>query len=49
VVFVTEHTPKGTEHSPQEYVHPLLMLTGEEYAKIPFDTLYTQICNELRG
>jgi hypothetical protein len=49
VVFIAEDTPKGTERSPQEYVHPLLMLTGEEYAKIPFDTLYTQICNELRG
>jgi hypothetical protein len=49
VVFITEDTPKGTERSLQEYVHPLLMLTGEEYAKIPFDTLYMQICHALRG
>jgi hypothetical protein len=49
VVFVTENTPKGTERSPQEYVSPLLMLTGEAYAHMTFDTLYTQICHALRG
>jgi len=49
VVFVTENTPKGTDRSPQEYVHPLLVLTGEEYANMTFDALYTQICNALRG
>lgn len=49
VVFVTEDTPKGTERSPQEYVQPLLVLTGEEYAHMTFDTLYTRICNALRG
>lgn len=48
VVFVTEGTPKGTARSPQEYVSPLLVLTGEAYAKITFDDLYTQICNALR-
>ncbi|MGH8056020.1 MAG: hypothetical protein ACREOH_02110 [Candidatus Entotheonellia bacterium] len=49
VVFVTEHTLKGTERSPQEYVSPLLKLTGEAYAHMTFDTLYTQICHALRG
>ena len=49
VVFVTEHTPKGTDRSPQEYVHPLLVLTGEAYATMTFDALYTHICNALRG
>jgi hypothetical protein len=49
VVFVTEHTAKGTGRSPQEYVHPLLVLTGEAYATMTFDTLYAQICNALRG
>ena len=49
VVFVTEDTPKGTERSPQEYVQPLLVLTGEEYANMTFDTLYTHICKALRG
>jgi hypothetical protein len=49
VVLVTEGTPKGTERSPQEYVQSLLVLTGEAYANMTFDTLYTQICNALRG
>jgi integrase len=30
---------KGTERSPQEYAAPLLVLTGEEYARIPFAEL----------
>ena len=49
VVFVTEDTPKGTARSPQEYVQPLLVLTGEVYTNMTFDALYTQICNALRG
>ena len=48
-VFVTENTPKGTGRSPQEYVTPLLVLSGEAYAHMTFDTLYTQICGALRG
>ncbi len=43
VVFVTAGTPKGTVRSPQEYVHPLFVLTGEDYANITFDTFYTRI------
>jgi hypothetical protein len=49
VVFVTENTPTGTERSPQEYVSPLLVLTGEAYAHMTLDTLYTHICHALRG
>jgi hypothetical protein len=49
VVLVTEDTPKGTARSPQEYQRPLLVLTGEEYATMTFDTLYTHICQALRG
>lgn len=49
VVFVTEQTPKGTDRSHQEYAHPLLVLTGEEYTAANFDTLYTHICDALRG
>ena len=49
VVFVTEYTIKGTERSGQEYASPLLVLTGEEYAKIPFEELHRQICDALRG
>ena len=49
VVFVTEDTPKGTARSPQEYQQPLLVLTGEAYATMTFDHLYTQLCAALRG
>ena len=49
VVFVTEYTPKGTDRSPQEYEHPLLVLTGEAYATMTFNTLHIQICQALRG
>jgi hypothetical protein len=49
VVFVTERTPKGTPRSPQEYVNPLLVLTGEVYAKMTFETPYARICEALRG
>jgi hypothetical protein len=49
VVFVTEDTSKGTERSPQEYVQPLLVLTGEEYVHMTFDALYTRLCNALRS
>ena len=49
VVFVTENTPKGTDRSPQEYVHPLLVVSGEAYGHMTFDDLYTRICNALRG
>src|SRR5437870_4983235 len=40
VVFVTEFRMKGTARSPQEYVSPLLVLTGKEYAQITFDDLH---------
>ena len=49
VVFVGEGTRKGTARSPQEYVRPLLILTGEEYASVAFETLRTRICDALRG
>lgn len=49
VVIVAEGTPKGTERSAQEYVHPLLTLTGEEYASLSFGELHERICNALRG
>ncbi len=49
VLIVTEHTPKGTDRSPQEYVQPLLVLTGKAYATMPFDSLYADICKALRG
>jgi len=49
VVFVREGTRKGTTRRPQEYVSPLLVLTGAEYANIAFETLRTHICDALRG
>lgn len=49
VVFVKEGTPKGTKENGQEYIGPLLMLTGEEYARITFDELHRRLCEVLRG
>jgi hypothetical protein len=49
VVFVTEGTRKGTVRNGQEYVHPLLVLTGEEYATITFEKLHARLCDALRG
>ena len=49
VVFVTEHTRKGTRRSGQEYVNPLLTLSGKEYASLSFDRLHQKICDALRG
>jgi len=49
VVFVTEGTPKGTARAPQEYVRPLLVLSGQEYATTTFGQLHRMICDALRG
>lgn len=49
VVFVPEHAMKGTSRSPQEYVSPLLVLTGTAYAQMTFEELHRSICDALRG
>ena len=49
VVFITEGTRKGTARSGQEYVDPLLVLSGREYATMPFASLHDKICDALRG
>ncbi len=49
VVFVMEGTPKATARSAQEYVGPLLVLSGREYASVTFGQLHDMICNALRG
>lgn len=49
VVFITETSTKGTARCPQEYASPLLVLTGEEYARIAFEELHRRICDALRG
>ena len=49
VVFVIRGTKKGTARSGQEYVNPLLVLTGADYASISFVQLRDRICDALRG
>lgn len=49
VVFVTRPSTKGTERSPQEYVNPVLVLTGQEYSRITFEELHRRLCDALRG
>ena len=49
VVIVTEETGKGTPRNGQEYISPLLTLTGTEYSKLPFPELHKRICDALRG
>ncbi len=48
VVFVTVGSHKGTARSGQEYVAPLLVLSGEQYAKMPFQTLYDKLEEAIR-
>lgn len=49
VVIVTEETKKGTARSGQEFVNPLLILSGRDYALISFADLHERICDTLRG
>jgi hypothetical protein len=49
VVFVPKASAKDTGRSPQEYVSPLLVLSGREYAAIPFSILHQRITDALRG
>ena len=49
MAIVTEHSIKGTERSGQEYLSPLLLLTGQEYARMTFEELHERICDALRG
>ncbi|MFO7461996.1 MAG: hypothetical protein R6X07_15370 [Desulfatiglandales bacterium] len=49
VVFVAEHTIKGTDRHPQEYQSPLLILSGEDYSRITFEELHRRLCDALRG
>ena len=48
VVFVTTATKKGTARSGQEYESPLLVLSGAEYAAMPFQALHDRLCSTLR-
>jgi hypothetical protein len=49
VVFVVSTSKKGTTQSGQDYESPLLVLTGAEYAAIPFQVLHDRLCTALRG
>lgn len=49
VVIITEETAKGTDRCPQEYAHPLLVLSGQDYASSSFVELRERICDALRG
>jgi hypothetical protein len=49
VVFVTQRAEKGTARHGQEYVAPLLVLSGKEYAAVPFRILHERLCDALRG
>jgi hypothetical protein len=49
VVIVTEGTEKGTARSGQEFVNPLLILSGKDYASISFEKLHERVCDALRG
>jgi hypothetical protein len=49
VVFVISASKKGTTRSGQEYESPLVVLTGTEYAAIPFQALYDRLCTALRS
>lgn len=48
-MIITEKTHKGTGRSSQEYVAPLMVLSGEEYAAMSFADLQNRICDALRG
>ena len=45
MVIVKADTPKVG----QEYICPLLVLTGAEYLEMPFEVLHDRICDALRG
>lgn len=49
VVFVVSAAQKGTARSPQEYMAPLLVLSGAEYVAVSFQALYDRLCAALRG
>jgi len=49
VVFIVNGTRKGTARAGQEYESPLLVVSGAEYAAMPFQDLHDRLCDALRG
>ncbi len=47
VFICDDKTTKGTERSGQEYVNPVLMLTGKEYARIKWIDLQDKIADAI--
>lgn len=45
MVIVRDHTEKVG----QEYIVPLLVLSGDEYDATPFQVLHDRVCDALRG
>src|SRR5687768_12916550 len=43
------HRPRSNGKVGQEYIGPLIVLSGEEYDATPFQVLYDRICDALRG
>jgi hypothetical protein len=49
VFFVERSEPKGTDHSGQEYPHPLLAFTGQEYHDVRFVDLMMRLADALNA
>jgi len=49
VVFITAGTAKGTARCGQEYVNPLLVMSGSAYAAVSCGELHERLCAALRG
>lgn len=47
VFFVLDNTEKGTERNGQEYVNPLLSMSGEDYLNIKFIDLISKLARRI--
>ena len=49
VVFIRKLDEKGTERSAQEYLNPLLMISGKDYSSVSFANLHERLSKALLG
>ena len=49
VVFIRKLEEKGTERSAQEYLNPLLIISGKEYSSTSFANLHERLTEALLG
>ena len=49
VVFIRKLEEKGTERSAQEYLNPLLMISGKDYSAASFANLHERLTEALLG